>query len=262
MDTIQIPPDLSEFVELAQAAAQAAAEQIMPHFGARPKVQTKQDGSPVTIADKNAEQAILKVIRQRRPDDGYLGEEFGSQDGTSEYRWIIDPIDGTVAFVHAVPLFGTLLALQKDGQTILGLINMPALNEMVLGIKGLGTFHNGQPCRVSQISDLSQATILTSNFNNLAKHGRKEGFDKLISQAGEARTWGDCYGYLLVATGRAEIMIDPIVAAWDIAPMLPIISEAGGQITDLHGKADCQMTNALATNGRLHAQALAAFHQA
>ena len=259
MDKTQVSQELREFAELAQLAAQAAARVILPHFRSSLNVQTKADGSPVTIADKEAEQCILDLIRKHRPNDGWLGEEFGSHQGSSGYRWIIDPIDGTLAFIHGVPLFGTLLAVQKDSQTLLGLINMPALDEIIIGVTGAGTFHNGQPCRVSQTANISEATILTSNCTNLLKYDRQRGFSKLTAQAAESRTWGDCYGYLLVATGRAEIMIDPILAPWDIAPMLPIITEAGGQLSDLDGCENSPATHALATNGLLHAQALAAF---
>lgn len=255
-----MPGEWSELVELAKRAAAAAGQAIMPHFRSSLAVQTKADGSPVTIADKNAEQAVVQLLRRHRPNDGCLGEEFGGHDGSSGYRWIIDPIDGTVPFVHGVPLFGTLLAVQKDGQTIIGLINMPALGEMIVGVKGYGTLYNGRVCRVSQVSELAGATVLTSNINNLQKYERQNGFARLVRQARETRTWGDCYGYLLVATGRAEIMIDPVVAAWDITPMEPIITEAGGRLTDLAGRTGPDITHALATNGLLHEKALDALH--
>ena len=259
MNTQNMPPELAELAELAQLAVKAAAEVIMPHFRSALNVDRKPDGSPVTIADKKAEQCIVELIRTRRPNDSWLGEEFGSQQGSTGYKWIIDPIDGTVAFVHGVPLFGTLIACEKDGQPLLGLINMPATNEMVIGIKGHGSYYNGQRCHVSDNADLSKATILTSNFNNLLEHDRQDGFNKLLSQTREGRTWGDCYGYMLVATGRADIVIDPILFAWDVAPMLPIITEAGGKITNLDGQENLPFTSALATNGLLHEQALAAF---
>ena len=170
MNTNHADPVLSELAELAELAAQASAEVILPHFRSSLEVERKADGSPVTIADKKAEQCILELIRKHRPQDGWLGEELGSHEGTSGYRWVIDPIDGTVAFVHGVPLFGTLLAIQKDGQTLVGLINMPALGEMVVGVRGGGTFYNGQRCRVSQTAKMSEATVLTCNFNNLLTH--------------------------------------------------------------------------------------------
>ena len=259
MNTQQFDPVVSELVELAQLAAKASAKVILPLFRSTLDVERKADGSPVTIADKKAEECIVELIRVRRPNDGWLGEEFGSEEGSSGYKWIIDPIDGTVAFVHGVPLFGTLLAVEKDGQILLGLINMPALEQTVVGIKGHGTFHNGQRCRVSQTADLSQATILTSNFNNLLTHDRQEGFNKLLRQTREGRTWGDCYGYMMVAIGRAEIIVDPVLFPWDVAPMVPIITEAGGRITSLDGQEDLPFTHAVATNGLLHYQALAAF---
>ena len=259
MNTDQVSPELSELVEFAELAARASAQVILPYFQSSLNVEKKADGSPVTIADKKAEQCILDLIRKHRPDDGWLGEEFGAEDGSSGYRWIIDPIDGTIAFIHGVPLFGTLLAVQKDGEMLLGLINMPALQEMIIGVKGSGTFHNGRPCRVSQTANMSQATILTSSCSTLLKHHRQDGFTKLTARAAQSRTWGDCYGYLLLATGRAEIMIDPVVAPWDVAPMLPIITEAGGRITDLDGGEDFPPKHVLASNGLLHNEALAAF---
>ena len=259
MSIDQLDGDSSDLLELAKLAAQASAQVILPYFRSSLAVQTKADGSPVTIADKKAEECILDLIRTHRPDDGWLGEEFGSKEGTSGYRWIIDPIDGTVAFIHGVPLFGTLLAVEKAGQVLIGLINMPALEQMVIGIKGSGTFHNGRRCRVSQTATLSQSTILTCNFTNLFKYHRQRGFNRLARQAREARTWGDCYGYMLVATGRAEIVIDPVVAPWDIAAMVPIITEAGGRITNLDGQEDLPFCHALATNALLHDEALAVF---
>jgi histidinol phosphatase-like enzyme (inositol monophosphatase family) len=259
MNTDKLSSELAELVELAKLAARASAGVILPHFRSGLDVQSKADGSPVTIADKNAEQCILDLIREHRPNDGWLGEEFGSEEGSSGYRWTIDPIDGTLAFVHGVPLFGTLLAVQKNEQTLVGLINMPALDEMVIGVSGAGTFYNGQPCRVSQTADISQATIVSSSFTTLLEYNRDQGFDSLVRQAKEARTWGDCYGYLLVATGRAEIMVDPILSPWDIAPMGPIITEAGGKLTGLDGGEGFPMAHALASNGLLHSQGLAAF---
>ena len=259
MNANHVDPELSELAELAKFAARASAEVILPYFRSSLSVERKADGSPVTIADKKAEECIRELIGTHRPGDGWLGEEFGSKDGTSGYRWIIDPIDGTIAFVHGVPLFGTLLAVEKDGQVLVGLINMPALQQMVIGIKGGGTFHNGQQCRVSQTANMSEATVLTSNFNNLLKHHRQRGFNKLVQQAREARTWGDCFGYMMIATGQAEIMIDPVVFPWDVAAMMPIITEAGGRITDLDGRQDCSFRHVLASNGLLHAEALAAF---
>ena len=259
MNTEQMPREIAELVELAELAARSSAEVIMPHFRSTLNVQRKPDGSPVTIADKKAEECIVELIRTRRPNDAWVGEEFGSQQGSSGYKWIIDPIDGTIAFVHGVPLFGTLIALEKDGRMLLGLVNLPATGEMVIGITGHGSYYNGQRCRVSRNADLSQATILTSNFNNLLTHNRQEGFNKLLRQTREGRTWGDCYGYMMIATGRADIMIDPILFAWDVAPMLPIITEAGGRITSLDGQENLPFTSALATNGLLHDQALAAF---
>ena len=259
MNTDKLSPELAELVELAKLAARASAEVILPHFRSSVDVQSKADGSPVTIADKNAEQCILDLIRERRPDDGWLGEEFGAKEGSSGYRWIIDPIDGTLGFIHGVPLFGTLIAVQKNEQTLVGLINMPALDEMVVGVSGVGTFYNGQPCRVSQTADISKATIVTSSLSTLLEYDRQQGFNSLAGQAREARTWGDCYGYLLVATGRAEIMVDPILSPWDIAPMGPIITEAGGKLTGLDGGEGFPATHALASNGLLHAQGLGAF---
>ena len=261
MTPTNIDPELTELAELAKRAARAAAEVIMPHFRSSLAVEIKSGGSPVTVADKNAEQCIQDMLEKERPQDGWLGEEFGAKDGKSCYRWVIDPIDGTVPFIHGVGMFGTLLAVEKDSQPVIGLINMPALNEMVIGVRGAGAFYNGQPCRVSKTATLSEATVLTSSINNLIAHNRHDGFTRLVRQAKEARTWGDCYGYLLVATGRAEIMVDPVLAAWDIAPMTPIITEAGGCLTDLSGQADLPLSHAVASNGLLHEQALACFTQ-
>ena len=150
MNTEKLAPEVSELVEVAKLAAKTSAKVILPYFRSTLDVERKADGSPVTIADKKAEECIIKLICTRRPNDGWVGEEFGSQQGSNGYKWIIDPIDGTIAFVHGVPLFGTLIAVEKDGQMLLGLINMPATGEMVIGIKAHGTYYNGQRCRVGK----------------------------------------------------------------------------------------------------------------
>jgi histidinol-phosphatase len=226
------------------------------------QVEAKADDSPVTIADRSAEQWARAEIAQAYPDDTVQGEEFSEATGTSRYRWIIDPIDGTKSFVCGVPLYSTLVALELDGEPIAGVIQIPALGETVIAATGYGAWYRAsedaewQPARVSQKSDLSTAVLLTSQTDLFARRGAGTAFTDLERACWVSRTWGDGYGYLLVATGRAELMVDACCNAWDVAAMLPILSEAGGQFTAWNGAANCRGGDGIGSNGRLHEQAL------
>jgi histidinol-phosphatase len=225
-------------------------------------VERKSDTSPVTIADREAEQLLRTAIAAEFPDDGVLGEELGETKGTSGFRWILDPIDGTKSFICGVPLYSTLVGLEHEGRSILGVIDIPALDECVYAARGQGAWYqHGQsapvPARVSIKSSLNDGLFVTSEVKTFVETDRKEAFDRLQSAAWLTRTWGDGYGYLLVATGRAELMVDPKMNVWDCAALQPVIEEAGGKFTDWTGRSTIYGGEAIATNGLVHAEALA-----
>ena len=192
---------------------------------------------------------MRELIEARFPNDGIVGEEHGDKKGTTGRRWILDPIDGTKSFVHGVPLYGVLIGVEVEGEPTVGVVHFPALNEMICAAKGLGCTWNGRRARVSDISDIQDATVtLTSPVH---KHGRDEAMNRICSRAKLVRGWGDCYGHMLVATGRAEIMLDPIMSVWDCAALAPILEEAGGTFTTWSGEATIWGNEAVGTNGAL-----------
>ena len=240
-----------ELLEFAVALARGAGDITLKYFRKRPETSVKSDGSFVTVADREAEAYLRRQIRERFPDDGILGEEEGELAGRSSRRWILDPIDGTYAFVHGVPFFGVLIALEIDAEIFAGVINMPALGEIVSAAKGGGCFLNGEPARVSTTAKLADALLLCTDFESAAHHGFGPAATSLQRTAKVSRTWGDCYGYVLVATGRADVMLDPVMNLWDCAPLLPIMEEAGGTLTDWRGVRTLATGNSIATNGLL-----------
>ena len=246
--------ELNELLEFAVEIARGAGEITLQYFRKQPETSRKSDGSFVTIADRQAESYLRQRIGERFPDDGILGEEEGELQGKSGRRWILDPIDGTFAFVHGVPLYGVLIAVEISGQMSVGVVNMPALGEIVSAAKGVGCFFNGEPARVSATAGLKDALLLCTSFD----FGRAT---ELQERAKVSRTWGDCYGYVLVATGRADVMVDPMMNLWDCAPLLPIMEEAGGTFTDWRGVRTADGGNSIATNGRLFEEVLSVIRQ-
>ena len=221
-------------------------------------VETKADNSPVTAADRGAEELLRGLIARKFPDHGIIGEELGPDRPDAEWVWMLDPIDGTKSFITGVPLWGTLIALLHRGQPVLGAIHQPLLGQLLVG-DGTTTTLNDRPVRCRPARRLEDSTVLTSDPFNPGKHQNGAAFQKLISRARIVRTWGDCYGYLLVAIGRADVMLDPIMNPWDIAALVPVIRGAGGVITDWQGRAPypAESTVAAATP-ELHAAVLAA----
>jgi len=246
-----VKAELNGLLEFAVEIARGAGEITLQYFRKQPETSRKSDGSFVTIADRQAESYLRRRIAERFPDDGILGEEEGESQGTSGRRWILDPIDGTFAFVHGVPLYGVLIAVEIDGELSLGVVNMPALGEIVSAAKGLGCFLNGEPARVSRTAELKDALLLSTNFRMCADYGFGRAAELLQERARTCHTWGDCYGYVLVATGRADVMLDPVMNLWDCAPLLPIMEEAGGTFTDWRGVRTADGGNSIATNGAL-----------
>ncbi|HEX9483135.1 MAG TPA: histidinol-phosphatase [Gemmatimonadaceae bacterium] len=231
--------------------ARVTGEVAMRHFRTRVRVETKSDGSPVSDADRAAERAAREWVDTRFPDDGVLGEEYGELRPGAARRWIVDPIDGTKAFVRDVPLWGSLVALCEGSHVLAGSAFFPALDEIIAAAPGQGCWWNGVRASVSRTRGIDEATILTTDCGFAGNRVRQHGWEALASRARLSRTWGDCYGYLLVATGRADVMLDPVLAPWDAAALYPIIREAGGVFTDWNGEDTAFGGSAIATNRAL-----------
>ncbi len=238
---------LHAVTELSQAAAATA----MRWFGGPVAVDAKPDGSPVTIADRSTEEFARAWIEQRFPRDGILGEEFPPLRPEAPRQWIIDPIDGTKAFVRGVPLWGTLVAVCEGERVLAGAACFPAVREAVSAAPGEGCWWNGARAAVSAVNQLADATVLVTDDRFPERPARGARWHSLAAESGIARTWGDCYGYLLVATGRAEVMVDDIMNPWDAAALQPIIEEAGGVFTDWRGRGTAFGGDAIATNALL-----------
>lgn len=243
--------ELQALLDFAVEISREAGEITLQYF--RKKFETRLKGKEnfVTQADIEAENFIRAEIAARYPEDSIIGEESGEREGASGRRWIVDPIDGTYSFVHGVPLYGVLLGVEIDDEPSVGVINTPALGEIIYAAKGLGCFWNGERAHVSQTAALEDALLLSTDFGSCARHGFGAAADELQKKASMRRTWGDCYGYTLVATGRADVMLDPAMNIWDCAALAPVVEEAGGTLTDWRGRRTIRGGNAIATNGLL-----------
>ena len=230
----------------------------LPYFRTTLVAEAKSDGSPVTIADRKAERIGRDWIARRFPGDGILGEEFGQERPDATRQWIIDPIDGTKSFIRGVPLWGSLVAVVDGDEVIAGAASFPALDEFIVAAIGEGAWWNDARCRVSTVAELADSTITTTDERFLEHPERGVRWRALATRVGVARSWGDCFGYLMVATGRAEAMVDPVLSAWDAAPFLPIVAEAGGVFTDWRGRATVRGGSAIATNRALAVEIRAA----
>jgi len=240
-----------KLLRAVEAVARLMGDAAMRHFNTVLSVETKGDGSPVTIADREAEEAARAWIAAHFPEDGIVGEEFGTTEGTSGRQWYLDPIDGTKSFVRGVPLWGSLVAVTKGEEVLAGAACFPAMNELIAAAVGKGCWWNGVRAHVSETATLAGAAVLITDERAFRRSEQRDGWRTLTGEAAISRTWGDCYGYLLVATGRAEVMVDPVINPWDIACFLPIIEEAGGVLTDLAGERTAFNQTAIATNAAL-----------
>jgi histidinol phosphatase-like enzyme (inositol monophosphatase family) len=247
-------PSLRELLEVAVDAARTGGARTLSYFNAGVAVEWKADGSPLTNADRESERAIREVIGRAFPDHGILGEEEGETRGAAPYRWIIDPLDGTRSFVRGVPLYGTLVGLERRGEPVVGVVYLPALDEIVAAAQRLGCTWNGRPCRVSTVDRLDDALVVVTDERTARR--RSGAYLRLADATALQRTWADCYAYVLVATGRAEVALDPIMNVWDCAALLPIVEEAGGRFTDWRGRRTIDGGEAVATNGLLHDRVL------
>ena len=263
-----VAPEYLELLKIALKTAELAEENILKFYQNDVGVEWKADKTPVTIADKGTEEIARKFWAKETPGFGVIGEEFGIESRDAEYQWVIDPIDGTKSFIHGVPLFGTLIGLWHKNVPIASVIRLPAMKSAVWAVNGGGAFLDGREVRASKVSQLSDALVLSGTVNTMEDKGFGEGFTKLRRSARLHRGWGDCYGYYLVAAGRAEIMVDPVVSMWDIAPFPLLMKEAGGKFSTIDGKTELFDANgkptapiyegftSIATNGLLHDVAL------
>lgn len=250
-----MPDELRDLLDFAHEIAWQAGKLTLRYFQSGVSVDRKADESPVTVADREAEAYLRAAIAARYPTHAVLGEEdglSGSVDAT--YRWILDPIDGTKSFVRGVPLYGVMVGLVREGQPVVGVVNVPALGEIVYAAAGRGCWWNGRVCRVSQVGTLRESLVLSTIASGYEQYGKGEALQRILGAAGIFRTWGDCYGHLLVATGRAEAMLDPIMNIWDAAALFPILAEAGGSYTDWQGRPIIDGPDGISCNAAVRAE--------
>ena len=256
LGAVNLDPYRAFLVELAQKSG----DFIRPHFGDPSlAVELKSDQTPVTVADQGAEELMRDLIRRKFPGHGIVGEEFGEENPGAEFVWVLDPVDGTKAFAASCPLFGTLIALMHGGEPVLGAIHQPIERKLLVG-DGETAALNGRAVKIRPCSRIEEATLLTGDFYNPSKYRNGPAFDAFARRARLFRGWGDCYGYLLLATGCADMMCDPIVNPWDIAALIPIVRGAGGIITDWRGGDPTPADSLVAAGPDLHPQAIAALN--
>jgi myo-inositol-1(or 4)-monophosphatase len=233
----------NDLLSLILCAGNIAQSEILKYWKTDFEIEWKPDNSPVTVADKKAEESVRAFAQKETPEFGFIGEEFGQENPNAEYQWVLDPIDGTKSFIYGVPLFGTVIAILKKGTPIAGLIQLPALNSRVWAIAGDGAFtgkceaaRHGSAIKVSNIDELKNSLVLSGTLNTMESKGYGEWFCGIRKNAKLYRGWGDCFGYYLVACGKAEVMADPVASLWDIAPYPLIFAEAGGAFSTLKGE--------------------------
>jgi myo-inositol-1(or 4)-monophosphatase len=240
--------------ELRAAAvefAKAGGDSTLEYFKKSYDLEFKSDDSPVTNADRHAERIIRDLIHKHFPDHGIIGEEYGSENEESDIVWVLDPIDGTLSFIHGVPFYTTLIGILVKNQPEVGVIYAPALGELASAAIGYGAALNGNPMSVRACSEIEKATFLSTDVTTYKEHGYERALNQLLDNCRVHRTWGDAYGHMMVAAGRADVMIDPILNIWDAAALLPIVKEAGGSFSDLSGNETIETGNALSTSHEL-----------
>lgn len=248
-----MPSELSfkSLLDFALNATYEAGKITLDYFQTNLHVETKEDQSPVTIADRRSEEKIREMLSRYFPDHGIVGEEFGGSTGHHEYTWYVDPIDGTQAFIRGVPIYGVLLGLARQDELIVGVAHLPALNETISAAVGEGCYWNGRRAKVSEVNHLRRSWFCHAGAEYFHDTGRLEVYEALESATARQRTWGDCYGHVLVATGRADLCVDPILFPWDAAAMIPILQEAGGAFTDWKGRATIFNQEGISANKKL-----------
>jgi len=247
--------DTDEIIKFSKALLTISSKVILSHYRQELEVESKSDLSPVTIADKNAEEKMRSFIMKNYPKDGILGEEYGWYQPEADYQWILDPIDGTKTFISGVPLFGTLIALLFKQQPKVGVMNLPILNETLVG-DSYKTLLNDRKVSMRKGRDLKKATLLTTDPIQIEQFQDGEKFSQLIRKVNLYRTWGDCFGYYLLASGFADIMVDPIMHPWDSMAIIPIVKGAGGIVTDYQGNDPVMGKSLVAASPDLHSQVI------
>jgi len=242
---------LKSALELAKKASLKAGEAALRYFHGGANVSIKSDGTPVTQADKEAEEIIIHVLKKEMPDCGFLGEEFGEQ-GPKDKRWIIDPIDGTKNFIRGIPVWAVMIGLEEGGEITAGVVYNPATKQLWTAAKDLGAYYNGERISISAIDSLANAQLLHSGLNTMRKSKYWDGFLRLVESTKRQRGPGDFLGYTMVAQGQGEIYLENELKPWDIAANQIIVKEAGGEFTDFEGGSSIYSGSALATNGKLH----------
>ena len=243
--------NIQELLDAATDIARIGGNHTLNYFKKDFEVISKEDDSPVTIADRETEQIIRREILKRYPDHGIIGEEFGKTNPESNIQWVLDPIDGTKSFIHGVPFYTTLIGIMIDNEPVVGIINAPALDELCAAGIGLGATYNGQPCSVTDTTELSEAAFLVTEIRKFQEIGMESLFQDLLARTKLHRTWGDAYGHMMVAIGRADLMFDPLLNIWDAAALLPIMKESGGIFSDTNGVETIHSGNGFSTNKAL-----------
>jgi histidinol-phosphatase len=245
-------PQWRQRYEVAVDACHRAGRVALAYFDAAVAVEWKADESPVTIADRETELSLRTFLQEAFPDDGFLGEEYGDASGSSGFRWIIDPIDGTRNFVRGIPIWATLVGLEYRGEVIAGVCDVPCLGHTYRALRGDGAWRNERRIAVSDVCELGQAVVFYSSLSWFIKAGRQEQFIELAGRAQRVRGFGDFYGFVLVAQGSGEVMVEHGVHTWDVAAIQPIVEEAGGRFSDWDGTADIRRPDVIVSNGKLH----------
>ncbi len=245
---------IEELLEAATEIAKIGGHHTLTYFKKDVEVISKSDDSPVTVADRETEQLIRKEIKKRYPEHGIIGEEFGKENEESDIQWVLDPIDGTKSFIHGVPFYTTLVGILIHNEPKVGIIYAPALEELCAAGIGYGATLNGKPCRVRDTEKLEDATFLITEIDRFRLMGQQELFQELMLKTKLQRTWGDAYGHMMVATGRADLMYDPELNIWDAAALLPVVQEAGGIFSDSKGRQTIHSGHGYSTNKALFPQ--------
>lgn len=253
--------ELREWLAFALELCDAADEIALRHFRRDLDLERKPDRTFVTVADQGIERVLRERIRARYPHHGLVGEEYGTEDGAAPVRWYIDPIDGTHNFIRGIPLFGTLLGIEVEGELQVGVISAPAMRERWFAHRGGGAWNRGlndevRRIHVSRVTRLEDAQLLYGSARETVASGLMPGFDALMAAAWRERGFGDFWGYALLAEGAAEAMIETGMKTWDLAGPVVVIEEAGGKVTDVFGERRIDAESFVGTNGRLHAEVL------
>lgn len=250
--------NLDPYLDFTRELAAASAEVILPYYhGTDLGLELKADASPVTLADRRAEEIMRQMIEKRFPGHGIVGEEYGTVRGDAEFVWVLDPIDGTKSFISHVPLFGTLIGLLYQGHPEVGCIHQPVLRQLMLS-DGRTTTLNGSPVRIRPCPELAKATMVTTDPVHPGQYHNGAAFEALQKRVNFSRTWGDCYGYLLVASGWADLMVDPIMNPWDLLPIEPIMRGAGAIMTTWDGEPanHLRANSGIACSAEIHPEVL------